>query len=363
MLTCPHQQRPRRATITRRIGFIFAFTLVSASCSPLQPNAVTTVAQKQTVTLRLNGDLKNKALLLKVFGVNDISGEETLELTYDKALPADGKVSLELGYGGKAFYGQLTDTKTKAVLARNHIVTRVEVGTTELGLNLKGDNRIDGFLLEMGLKTVGDLKKAKEFYEQGEGSPKTIIDIGCVEACHSEYAGEADRVYPYFDSFPYEVKNPAYKDMAVLVKRMIKDIKRNPRDPEVMPPGEGIEDKGELKLFDNLFAELSQLVDAEKYPIKRIELNWQVKNMPAAGKLTLSYDGENVFSGKFTEPLFKTDTLIGTLSAIAGKEKEAAIVKDAPLPPTTINLRSQTVYPQVTIDKSKVVIVIETAGR
>lgn len=339
---------------------LFGAALISFGCSPLEPSPVTSAAQKQAVTLSFSGDLAGKALLLKVFEVNDITGEEKLEFTYDKAIPANGQIPLELGFGGKALYAQLTDTETKTILARNHKLTRVEVGTTNLGLSLKGDNRIEGFYLEMTPKTVGDLEKAKAFYEKGEGSPKEVIYVGCVEVCHSEYAGEADRVYPYFDAFPFEVKNPAYKDMAVLVTRMIKDIKRNPRDPEVMPPGEGIANKDELKLFDNLLAELSQIVDAEKYPIKRIELSWQVKHMPAAGKLTLTYDGENTFSGKFTEPLFKSDSLIGTLSAIAGKEKEATIVKDAPLPPTKINLRSQKVFPQVTIDKSKVVIVIDT---
>lgn len=339
---------------------LVACGLISSGCSPLQPSPVATAAQKQAVTLSFSGDLTGKALLLKIYAVDDITGEEQLELTYDKALPADGKIPLELGFGAKTLYAQLTDTNSTAIIARNSTETRIEVGTTNLDLSLKGDNRIEGFYLEMSLKTVGDLAKAKAFYEEGAGSPKALIDVACVEVCHSEYAGEEDRVYPYFDAFPFEVKNPAYKDMAVLVTRMIKDVKRNPRDPEVMPPGEGIEDKAELRLLDNLLGELSRLVDAEKYPIKRIELNWQVKNMPAAGKLILTYDGENSFSGKFTEPLFKTDTLVGTLSAIAGKEKEATIVKDAPLPPVKIKLRSHKVFPQVTIDKSKVVIVIDT---
>lgn len=345
-----------------RIGTacLLSAVLGFSGCSPLQPTPATQVQQKQAVTLSFSGDLAGKALLLKVFEVDDITGEEKLEFTYDKAIPANGQIPLELGFGGKALYAQLTDSETKKILARNFKLARIEVGTTNLGLSLKGENRIEGFLLEMTPKTVGDIKKAAVFYDEGKGSPKTLIDIGCVEACHSEYAGEESRVYPYFDAFPFEVKNPAYKDMAVLVTRMIKDIKRNPRDPEVMPPGEGIENKDDLQLFDNLLAELSQIVDAEKYPIKRIELSWQVKNMPVSGKLTLTYDGENTFSGKFTEPLFKTDTLLGTLSAIAGKDKEATIVKDAPLPPTKINLRSQKVYPQVTIDKSKVVIVIDT---
>lgn len=353
----PHRRRPLRLAIFS-LGLLWPLV----SCSPLQPSVVETAAQKQRVIVEFAGPTAGKALLLKVFEVNSITGDERLETQFDGTIPADGKVPFELGYGPKMLYGQLSDAATGAVVARQVAPARIEIGQTALNLDLKGENRIDNFGLELQPKTVGDITKAKAYYDSHKDSPKELIDIGCTELCHSSIAEEADRVYPYFDSFPYEVKNPAYKDMAVLVARMIKDIKRNPRDPEVMPPGEGIESAEELKLFEDFARQLSQTVEAEKYPITRIELTWQVKNMPASGKITLGYDGDNTFSGKFTEPLFKSDIITGTLTAYAGKDKdkEQAIIKDALLPPTRINLRSQTVRPQVTIDKSKVVIVIDT---
>lgn len=345
-------------------SMLLATLAAITACSPLQPNAVTVVAQKQAVTLRFGGDVAGKALLLKVFDVDPITGDEKLELSFDDQLPANGELPLELGYGPKAIYAQLSDTETKAVLARQQVNERIEVGKTSLALDLKGENRINGFSMEMVPQTVGDIAKAKEFYETAKDSPKELVDVACMELCHSRVADEAERVYPYFDSFPYEVKNPAYKDMSVLVARMIKDIKRNPRDPEVMPPGEGLPEEADQKLLEDFAAKLSRTVEAEKYPITRIELTWQVKNMPKSigGKVVLDYDSDNTFTGTFTEPLFKSDTVIGTLTAFAGKDKnkEVAIVKDAPLPPTRIRLRSQSVRPQVTIDKSKVVIVIDT---
>lgn len=329
-------------------------------CSPLQPSTITVVSQTQPVTVQFGGDIKGKSLLLKIYDVNPVTQEEKLETEWNDAIPANGQIELELSFGTKALYGQLIDSETKAILARQSTRETLEVGKSSLTLNLDGKNIVKSFSLEMALKTLGDIDKAKDYYDNDIDSPKMLIDMGCTEICHRSTANETDRVYPYFDSFPFVAKKPAYQDMAVLVARMIKDIKRNPRDPEVMPPGEGIEDKDDIAKYEKFAAQLSTTVEAEKYPIKRIELNWQVKNMPASGTLVLNYEGDNTFAGTFSEPLFKSDTLIGTISAIAGKDKEVAIVKDAEIPPTRINLRSHKIHPQVKIDPSKIVIVIET---
>lgn len=338
---------------------LFLSPIIFEGCKPLRPNKdLIKKPNKQEIAIQFAGNTQNKTIRLKIFEYNEILGTESLEAEADTPIPDNQKISLSLIYGDKKIYGELLETDSKKVYARTTEKVTIIPGSSTISLQFDPSKAINELTVRMKLKTLGDLKAAKIFYDEDvDKSPKVVIEESCIDGCHTNSGSDSD-VDPYLDSFPFVSKKTQYKDMAILVDRMLLDIQRHPKHPDVMPPEEGIQDKDDVKLFKSLKNKLSKVIDTHKMKIDRINFSWQVKNNDQKGELLLSREPEeSEFKGVLKETLFKSDEIGGEITVLT--ESGTVLVDKMPLDFSELKTSIFEVSPQIQLDKTKIDIIIK----